>query len=376
MATSTLPTTPAARPAAGRGLAGARRFDLGGLGPNWYATVMGTAIVGNAAAALPVSVPGLTGLARAAWVLSLALLLVLVPARAAHLVRHRAAARAQLLDDPAAAVFYGCPPMALLAVGYGTLAVGAPLIGSGPAVAVDLVLWTAGTCYAVAVAVGIPALMITRHRLSALRADPTWLLPVVAPMVAAALGPALVPHLAAGTARTAMLYGCYALFGASMLAVLAVLPVVFAGLVHSKVAAPVLTPTLFLVLGPLGQSTTAVNQLADAARVAAPGLGPSALHLAVLFGVAVLGFALLWLLVAAAANLRAWRAGMPFGMTWWAFTFPVGTVVTGSAGLARHTGFGGFTAVAVGLFVLLVAAWAVTGARTVAALAGGRLLAR
>ncbi|GAA1225859.1 TDT family transporter [Kitasatospora nipponensis] len=350
------------------------RLDLGQLGPNWYAAVMGTAIVANGAVALPYPVPGRQAFAEVLWVLALAALVVLVGARLVHLTRHRAAARAQLLDDPATAVFYGCPPMALLAVGYGTLVIGSRLIGTGPALAVDLVLWTVGTLYAVLVAAGIPYLMITRHDLSALRANPTWLLPVVAPMVAAALGPALVTHLPAGL-RPALFYGCYGLFGASLLAVLAVLPVVLAGLLHSGPLGVLLMPSLFLVLGPLGQSTTAVNQLADASRSAAPALAGPALGFAVLFGVAAIGFALLWLLVAGAANLRALRSGrLPFALTWWAFTFPVGTCVTGAAALARHTGFAGFGVLAVALYALLLTAWSVAAVRTLAALAGGRLL--
>ncbi|PYC68712.1 C4-dicarboxylate ABC transporter [Streptomyces tateyamensis] len=349
-------------------------FSLRGLGPNWYAAVMGTAITANAALALPYRVPGQVGFARAVWALSLALLLALLAGRLVHLTRHRDTARAHLLDEPGTAVFYGCPPMALLAVGYGTLAVGAPLLGTGPAVALDLVLWTAGTLYAVLVAAGIPYLMVTRHRLDALRANPTWLLPVVAPMVSAALGPALLPHLPAGL-RSALFYGCYALFGASLLATLVVLPVVFAGLVHSKLPSVLLTPSLFLVLGPLGQSTTAVNQLADAAPGTAPALAPAALGLAVLYGTAAIGFAVLWLLVAGAANLRALhRQRMPFALTWWAFTFPLGTCVTGAAGLARHTGFAGFGWLAAGLYLLLLTGWAVAGTRTVAAVRDGRLL--
>ncbi|WP_354641491.1 TDT family transporter [Kitasatospora camelliae] len=349
-----------------------RRPDLARLGPNWYAVVMGTAITANAAAALPLHLPGLRSFAELVWVLAANLLVLLVIGRTVHLVRHREAARAQLLD-PATAVFYGCPPMALLAVGYGTLVLGGPLIGTGPAVAIDLVLWTLGTVYALAVAVGIPALMVARRRVSALRANPTWLLPVVAPMVAAALGPALVPHLPAG-ARTAMLFGCYGLFGASLLACLTLLPVVFAGLLHGGPPALALTPSLFLVLGPLGQSTTAVHQLADAARLADPGLAAPAGAFAVLYGITMLGFALLWLVLAGAANLRAWRSGMRFAMTWWAYTFPVGTLVTGSAAMARHTGFAGFTVLAAGLFALLLAAWAVAAGRTAAGLYAGRLL--
>ncbi|MFF2354005.1 TDT family transporter [Kitasatospora sp. NPDC058115] len=369
--------SPAPAPAPGpRASVRVRRFDLAQLGPNWYAVVMGTAITANGAAVLPVRWPGLTGFAELMWALGLAGLLVIGAARAVHLTRHRSAARAHLLDDPATAVFYGCPPMALLSVGLGTLTVGSRVIGTGPAVALDLVLWTAGTLYALAVAAGIPYLMITRHAVSPLTANPTWLLPVVAPLVASATGPALVPHLPAGAARQTLLYGCATLFGIGLLATLALLPVVLTGLVHSKLPALALTPTLFLVLGPLGQSTTAVHQLADAAGPVFPGLAPVAVALAELFGVAVLGVAMLWLLLAVAANLRARRAGMGFAMTWWAFTFPVGTCVTGASALARHTGFAGFTGLAAALFALLLAGWALAAGGTAAALAGGRLLAR
>ncbi|MFF2616333.1 TDT family transporter [Kitasatospora sp. NPDC058046] len=361
---------PLARPAA------RRRPDLAQLGPNWYAAVMGTAILANGAAVLPVRPPGLTGFGEVLWALALAALLVLAGARLVHLTRHREAARAQLLDNPATAVFYGCPPMALLSVGLGTMLLGSRVIGTGPAVALDAVLWSLGTVYALAVAGGIPYLMITRHRVSALEANPTWLLPVVAPLVASACGPALVPHLPAGTAQQAMLYGCWALFGVGLLATLVLLPVVFTGLFHSRLPALALTPTLFLVLGPLGQSVTAVHQLADAARPVLPALAPAMTDLAELYGVAVIGVAMLWLAVALAANLRARRAGMPFAMTWWAYTFPVGTCVTGASALARHTGFAGFSALAVGLYLLLTSAWVLAAGGTAAGLARGRLLAR
>lgn len=108
------------------------RLDLAQLGPNWYAAVMGTAILGNGAAVLPLRLPGLIGFGEVMWALGLAALLVLGAARLVHLTRHREAARTQLLDNPATAVFYGCPPMALLSVGLGTLLLGSRVIGTGP----------------------------------------------------------------------------------------------------------------------------------------------------------------------------------------------------------------------------------------------------
>ncbi|MGI5200056.1 TDT family transporter [Spirillospora sp. CA-108201] len=341
------------------------------LGPNWYAAVMGTSIVANGANALPVDVPGLHAFAVAVWAGSLLMLLALMAARAVHFARHADVARSQLLDNPATAVFYGCPPMAMLAVGYGTLMLGPEVLGARTAVALDAVLWTLGTLYAVLAAAGVPYLMITRHRPGP--ANPTWLLPVVAPMVAAALGPALVPHLPEGQARATLLFGCYGLFGASLLATLVLLPGIWARLAGGPPSPVALTPTLFLVLGPLGQSTTAVVQMANAAGQAAPGYAAAMRAFAVLYGAPVMGFALLWLAIAATANLRALRGGMPFAMTWWAFTFPVGTCVTGASGLARITGLDALTDVAVLLYVLLVTAWAVAGVQTVRGALSGRL---
>ncbi|WUQ37992.1 TDT family transporter [Streptomyces sp. NBC_00234] len=345
------------------------------VGPNWYATVMGTAIVASAGATLPVHVDGLRAACTVVWALSAVLLAVVLVARAGHWLLHRDQARAHLLD-PAVAPFYGCLSMALLAVGGATMVVGRDVIGHGAAVAVDTVLYVLGTVIGLVTAVAIPYLMVVRHRPAPGTASPVWLLPLVAPMVSAALGPLLVPELPAGQWREALLLACYAMFGLSLLATLVVLPLVFGRLVHHGPLPLALTPTLFLVLGPLGQSTTAVNQLADVAPAAIGAPYASAFSaFAVLYGVPVMGFALLWLALAGAMVVRAARGGMTFTMTWWGFTFPVGTCVTGASGLARHTGLTAFTWLAVALYVFLVAAWSVAAVRTLRGLAGGSLLA-
>ncbi|MET9732323.1 TDT family transporter [Streptomyces sp. NPDC006458] len=342
------------------------------LGPNWYATVMGTAMV---ATALPGQLPALRPLRAAVWALALALLVVLLAARALHWRHHRDQARAHLLD-PAVVPFYGCLSMGLLAVGGGAMTAGRDWIGPEAALALDAVLFSAGTAVGLAAAVAVPFLMAVRHRVTVEQATPVWLLPLVAPMVSAALGPLLVPHLPPGQARETLLLGCFALFGLSLLATLVMLPLVFARLLTGGPLPLALTPTLFLVLGPLGQSTTAVGHFADAAPgvVPAPYADGFAL-LAVLYGVPVMGFALLWLGLAIVHVMRARRHGMGFAMTWWAFTFPVGTCVTGAESLARHTGLLAYDALAAVLYAVVLAAWAAAAAGTVRGLLSGELLA-
>lgn len=352
---------------------GVRAAAVRHLGPNWYASVMGTAIVANAGATLPVHVPGLRTVCTAVWALSAAMLLTLLAARATHWIHHRDRAREHLMD-PAVAPFYGCLSMALLAVGAGALIVGRDWIGVPAAVAVDTVLFTAGTAIGLAAAVAIPYLMVVHHKTEG--ASPVWLLPVVAPMVSAAVGPLLLPHLPAGQPQQTLLIACYAMFGISLLATLVMLPLVFGRLVTAGPPPLALTPALFLVLGPLGQSTTAANKFADVA----PGVLPTAYAhgfaaFAVLYGVPVMGFALLWLALAGSIVLRARRQGMGFAMTWWAFTFPVGTCVTGAEGLARHTDLAAYRWLAIALYVFLVGAWLVAGFHTLRGLFSGALLA-
>lgn len=166
------------------------------------------------------------------------------------------------------------------------------------------------------------------------------------------------------------------MFGVSLFATLVTLPVIFGRLLTGGPLPLALTPSLFLVLGPLGQSTTAVGKFADVAPGVLPGPYAEGFSVfAVLYGVPVMGFALMWLALAAAHVVRARREGMRFSMTWWSFTFPVGTCVTGAEALARETGLVVYDGLTVALYALLVAAWAVAAVHTARGLLSGVLLA-
>ncbi|MEV0294641.1 TDT family transporter [Nocardia sp. NPDC050710] len=345
------------------------------LGPNWFAAVMGTSIVANAAVTLPLQFPGLRGAATAVWALSATLLVALTVAWIAHLVRFPENARDHF-EHPVMSQFYGAPPMALITVGAGTLVLGGDVIGMSAAVAVDWVLWTVGTVLGLMTAVGIPYRMFTHQRIDPDAAFGGWLIPVVPPMVSAAMGALLVPHTPAGQPRLTLILLCLAMFGLSLIAALITTTMIWSRLVHFDTPQAGMVPTLWIVLGPLGQSVTAAGLLANAGPAALPDLFAKGLTVfSVIFGLTTWGFAMLWLALALAVTARTARAGqLRFTLSWWGFTFPLGTCITASSVLYGHTGAYLFAAAAVALYVLLVGAWAVVGVRTVRGVLNGALL--
>jgi tellurite resistance protein TehA-like permease len=144
-------------------------------------------------------------------------------------------------------------------------------------------------------------------------------------MVASATGAALVAH-----------WLCWTCFGISLVATLVILPRIQVRVERDAV------PGLWVVLGPLGQSVTAANLL-----------GPRAVGLA--YGWVVWACAMAWIAYVLPVTLRARPR---FTFAFWAFTFPLGTVVTGTSAL--H-----LTDLAGVLFAGLLVGWGVAAGGTV-----------
>jgi len=347
---------------------------LGGIGPNWFASVMGTGIVATAGATLPVHLPGLYTFTRVAWVIAALLLIVLLAVVGGHWLRHPTVARSHA-RNPQMAHFYGAAPMALLTVASGALLVGGDLIGERAAVELAWALWVAGTIGGLFTAVSIPFLMFTQHSVGPDAAFGGWLMPVVPPGVAAATGALLIPHMAPGVGRQTMFYGCYAMFGLTLVTAFIIISMIWSRLSLYGVSGTARVPTLWIVLGPLGQSITAAGLLGlSAALVVDSATATMVNSFVVLFGVPVWGFAVLWIALATSLTLRTVLRGMPFALTWWSLTFPVGTFVTGTTQLAVHTGLPAFKVAALIAYLGLLSTWLLVAVRTARGSLRGTLL--
>ena len=347
---------------------------LGGIGPNWFASVMGTGIVATAGATLPIHLPGLHTFTRVVWVIAALLLIVLLAVVGGHWLRHPTVARSHA-RNPQMAHFYGAAPMALLTVASGALLVGGDLIGERAAVELAWALWVAGTIGGLFTAVSIPFLMFTQHSVGPDAAFGGWLMPVVPPMVAAATGALLIPHMPAGVGRQTMFYGCYAMFGLTLVTAFIIISMIWSRLSLYGVSGTARVPTLWIVLGPLGQSITAAGLLGiSAALIVDAATAKTVNTFVVLFGVPVWGFAVLWIALATSLTLRTVLRGMPFALTWWSLTFPVGTFVTGTTQLAVYTGLPAFKVAALIAYLGLLSTWLLVAVRTARGSLRGNLL--
>jgi tellurite resistance protein TehA-like permease len=145
---------------------------------------------------------------------------------------------------------------------------------------------------------------------------------------------------------------------------------------HPLPAAP-LAPSLWIGLGPIGVGSVALLGLA---RAGGPVWGDAAAAVTALssIGAALLwGFGVWWLaaaLVLLGAYLR--RGGLPYGLGWWAFTFPLGAFTASTIALARTWQLGLLESLGAILFVVLIVFWLIVAAGTLRAIRTGQVWRR
>jgi C4-dicarboxylate transporter/malic acid transport protein len=344
------------------------------IGPNWFASVMGTGIIANAAVGLPRVGHYLSEFGLAVWVLASIMLIVMLLLKTAQTIINPHIIKRQF-NDPVMAQFFGAPPMALMTIAGGTLLFGHYLFTAETVMALAWTLWGTGTILGLITAIIIPYRLFTHHEVRSDAAFGGWLMPVVPPMVSAAIGAMLIPYVQDNVLQQTLLYACYAMFGMSFFGAMIIISLIWGRLVHSGTSGGARVPTLWIVLGPLGQSITAAGALGSVALIVIEQpIAGSLNNMAILYGVPVWGFALFWSILAGCLTLRALRRKMPFALTWWAFTFPVGTCVTGTTQLALHTGLPAFEWASILLFSGLVCAWVVAAIGTIKGLKAGNII--
>ncbi len=342
-------------------------FCLRCFHPGWYAAVMGTGIVAIALAANPGNWSGLRGPAldgaRAVAVLVALLMVGLAVPYAARLVRYPREALADF-RSPVLGPMYATVPAGLL--------VGAVVAGSvGPlilsrAVVYDLVFWLAwvGVPLTFAVSVAFVYAMLSQRDNSMAQVSGSWFIPPVANIVVPLVLVELAAHADPATLRLLTFAG-YAFWGMGFVLFLLVLSLLHDRLVLHPMPPAGMAPSLVIGLGPVGVGALALLRLSATSAPLFGHFAGSVSTLSLITASVLWGFGLWWFFTTLVVMVRYLVEGpLPYGMGWWAFTFPLGAFTMATLALARAWRLTDVEYMGVGLVALLLVLWLVVTLRT------------
>ncbi|KAF2393682.1 TDT family transporter [Pseudomonas frederiksbergensis] len=336
--------------------------------PNWFAATMGTGVLALALAQVPVAITGLHALAEGLWLFNIFLFVLFTGLYAARWVLFFDEAR-RIFGHSTVSMFFGTIPMGLATIINGFLVFGLPRWGDG-VIHVAEVLWWLDVAMSLACGVLIPYMMFTRQEHSIDQMTAVWLLPVVAAEVAAASGGLLAPHLAEAHSQLVVLVTSYVLWAFSLPVAFSILTILLLRMALHKLPHENMAASSWLALGPIGTGALGMLLLgADAPAIFAanglPGMGEIAAGLGLVAGITLWGFALWWMLIAVLITVRYLRAGIPFNLGWWGFTFPLGVYSLATLKLASTLNLTFFSVFGCVLVALLAVMWLIVGKRTV-----------
>ena len=343
--------------------------------PNWFAMTMGTGVLAQVVAKLPLPFPGQLLLAEGLWWLTVVLFALFSLLFAARLLLFRDTLW-PMLDHPVQSMFLGAIPMGLVQVINGLLLFAAPVHGAS-LVALAHGLWWLALVLALGAALGVPYLMFTRQKHVLETLTGVWLLPIVAPEVVASGAAALAPHLAAESAQLLLSLG-YVLWGLSLSLAFALIALVLLRLALHKLPDMDFAASSWLPLGPLATGCLGLISLGQAAPqawqgTALQGAAEMAQQLGLVGGLALWGAGLWWLVAASLFTQHYMRRELPFNLGWWGFTFPLGVFTLATFALQQMTGLAFFMWVGLLLAAKLVLVWLLVMRRTLHGLWHGEL---
>lgn len=344
--------------------------------PHWFAATMGTGILALALGQLPGHPDGLMQLGKVLWLFNIGLFAVCTVLYSARWLMFFNEAK-QIFGHATVSMFFGAIPMGLATIINGCVQYGLPLWG-GAVIVWAQALWWLDVAMALSCGVLIPFMMFTRQQHSIDQMTAVWLLPVVAAEVAAASGGVIAPHLTDASAQFSTLITSYVLWAYSVPVALSILVILVLRLALHKLPHENMAASSWLSLGPIG--TGALGMLligADAPEIfAAHGManiGAVAAGIGLIAGILFWGLGLWWLLLAMLITARYCKAGIPFNLGWWGFTFPLGVYAVTTLKLGALLDGVFFDALGVCFVVMLAVMWLVVAAKTAAGAYRGNL---
>ncbi len=335
--------------------------------PNWFASTMGTGILALSLPQVPGAGPTLHAIGEGLWLFNIGLFLLYTVLYTSRWILFWDEAR-RIFSHNIVSMFIGTIPMGLATILNGFLMFGVPRWGAGM-IDVAHALWWLDVALSIGCGVLLPYFMFTRqdHRMENMTA--VWLLPIVASEVAASSGGLLAPYLASAGDKFLTLVLSYVLWALSVPVALCIIAILILRMALHRLPPDSMAASSWLPLGPLG--TGALGMLVLGANAppifAAHGLadfGMIAEGIGLVGGLLLWGAGLWWVMLATLITIRHFRAGIPFNLGWWGYTFPLGVYTVSTLKLGVLLKMSAFSIFGTFLVMVLATMWSLVAALT------------
>lgn len=342
--------------------------------PAWFAAVMGTGGLADVLYGWGRDIPAARDLGVMFGVVTAVFFTVLMVPWVWRWLGHTEAARRDL-DHPLIGNFYVTMPVAAMIVALDADAMGSTWLAPGVLYAITLTGWLVGVAGVLFLAVYNGFTLIRNGGPTPNLINFAWLLTPVAAIVIPLLGDPLVLMLIgrrSGWATTVHLVNV-AFYGMGLTLFVLMAGFVIGRLLQHEMPAADAAPTFWISLGPIGVGALGLMGLADVSQ---------SLHLIgatgslYLLAIGLWGFGIWGLGISIAVTLHhLLQGGIPFSLSFWAFTFPLAAYALSTMRIASYLHAPGVAWYGAVLSVLLLVLWLVAAVGTVAGIASERLFA-
>lgn len=318
--------------------------------PSWFASVMGTGILAMTSLFYSQYIPFLKNLAYILFYFNIILFFILLIPWVLRWIFFKKEALNDL-KHPVVSNFYATIAIAMLVLA-------ADFIVIGKNIKMGEVFWFIGTLGTIFFSILTLYEMFKGEHVKLDHINPAWFIPPVGLIVIPIAGSLIIPHFS-GMVQEFVIFINYFGWGSGFFIYLALLAITMYRFILHCPLPNTLAPTIWINLGPIGAGTVAlINLIKNSSFITMQ-------EPFFIFGFLFWGFGIWWVTMAIVLTLHyRKRLKLPYAMSWWAFTFPLGAYVAASHAISSLFGFQLIDYIGFALYWLLVIFWVVTLAKT------------